>query len=144
MFQSGQYQSRPDLAWQGNLVIFLVFIILFSSLGYYILVFVNELAPLFFAKWCGRCFLRYQGENSREGKEKLEENELILSSNPLFAATGPIGDKSILLKREIETSKSLLSLAKRQNDELKRLHEELSHGGDEANMISTSNPALVQ
>ena len=136
MFQSGQYQSRPDLAWQGNLVIILVFIVLFGSLGYFCLVFINELWPFLFAKYCGRCFLRYQGEDTQEGKEKMDENEMILNANPLFAATGPIGDKSILLKREIESSKSLLALAKRQNDELKRLHSELSAGGD----VSTSNP----
>jgi len=116
----------------------LVFIVLFGSLGYYILVFINEVWPHMFAKYCGRCFLRYQGENSKEGQEKLDENELILSANPLFAATGPIGDKSILLKREIDSAKMSLTQAKRQNDELKRLHAQLSI--DESTNLSASNP----
>ena len=89
MFQSGEYVTRPDLAWQGNFIIALCFVVIFGSIVYYLLVFVNELWPHQFAKWCGRIFLRYQHQGiTKEDLDRMKDNELKLDANPLFAATG--------------------------------------------------------
>ncbi|KAH9252082.1 hypothetical protein BASA81_010064 [Batrachochytrium salamandrivorans] len=150
MFESGRFQSgRPDLEWQGSLVIALVFIVLFGSLAYYVLVLINEVWPHRFARYCGRFFLRYQNEGlSQEDMDRMKDNELKLDANPLFAADGPIGDKSKSLMKEIESSKSALALAKRQNDELKRLKAELEAQGTGSTvsnpLVSTSsNPVFA-
>jgi hypothetical protein len=114
----------------------LCFVLLFGSIAYYILVFINELWPHCFARYCGRYFLRYQNEGlSQEDLDRMKEQELRLDANPLFAATGPIGDKSKSLLKEIENSKSALLMAKRQNDELKRLKTEFEEKTTVANPL---------
>jgi hypothetical protein len=112
---------------QGDLVIALTFVVLFGSIAYYLLVFVNELWPHCFARSCGRLCLRYQHEGlSKEDMDRMQENELRLDANPLFASSGPIGDKTKSLTREIAKVTEQLALSKRQNDELKRLASELA------------------
>jgi len=142
MFESGRFQTtRSDIAWQGNLVVVLVFIVLFASLAYYALVFINELWPVTFARYCGRCFLKYQNDGvSNEDIDKMKDNDIVLDANPLFAATGPVGDKSKSIQKEIEASKDALALAKRQNEELKRLKAELESGGG----VTAKNPLAIR
>jgi len=142
MFESGRFQTtRSDIAWQGNLVVVLVFIVLFSSLLYYVLVFVNELWPMTFARYCGRLFLKYQNDGvTNEELDKMQDNDIVLDANPLFAANGPVGDKSKSIQKEIEASKEALALAKRQNEELKRLKAELESGGG----VTAKNPLAIR
>jgi len=71
----------------------------------------------------------------------MEDTDIVLDANPLFAATGPVGDKSKSLQKEIEASKEALTLAKRQNDELKRLKAELESSGEG---MTASNPLALR
>ena len=61
--------------------------------------------------------------------DRMKDNELRLDANPLFAA-GPIGD--------IDNSKAALALAKRQNDDLKKLKGELKGASPSSSSSSSS------
>jgi len=127
MFQSNYLNYSADNQWETNLVEVLVIIVLFGSLAYYMLVFINEFFPVAFSHYCGRLFLRYQDEGvTREELDRMKERDVVLDSNPLFAASGPIGDQSRAMMKELENAKEALARARRQNDELNRLRSELS------------------
>jgi len=129
MFESNKFQSDPSLAWQGNMVVFLILIFLFGSLIYYLAVFINEFFPQCFSRVCGRIMLRYQTEQTVDQQER--DADIILDANPLFSATGPVGDRSAVLDKELRAMKEQLAVAKRQNAELKALKDELEAAQDE-------------
>jgi hypothetical protein len=121
MFESGRFTTRPDLLWTGQMTTVLVFILLFGTLFYYLLVFINELFPMCFARYCGRAMLRYQSPMKKSELEALDA-ELVLDANPLFTSTQskPVGDRSAVLEKELQQAAQALSKARQQNADLYR------------------------
>ena len=155
MFESNQF-TRRGFYWQGQLTLIMAFIVVFGSLGYYIMVLFHEFSP-----WkvdlgrFNRFFMRFdtesggraagkQGANSLppgkslralavshtaardENGDDAEFDDVKLSSNALYASKqAEAHANAVILSRELEELKKQVAVAKKQNEELKRLKTDL-------------------
>jgi len=125
MFQSDEFDSSSGDYWMGQLVLVVVFIVVFGSLTYYVVVLIHEFSPFKFN--CGR-FSQYfmKLETKRVQGADVEFDDIKLVNNAYFEDRAPnLMAKSAVLERELEDLRGKVNVARRQNDELKTLKEEL-------------------
>jgi len=134
MFDSNYYQQRAinvseeDVAWQYQLVIIVTFVVLVGSLIYFIMVLCNELFPRRFAQICGKLVLRYKTDTVA-GQDPRDAQNIVLDVNPLLSMGQTKQDQTaVIMERELESMKMQIQVAKKQNEELRRLRDELGTG----------------
>ena len=135
MFESGQFTSRPDLYWTGEMTTIIVFVLLFSTLVYTVAVFVNEFAPMTFARYFGRFIMRFNDDHAKDVDQLITEAGVEMDANPLFKAAKKQSDgadgRNAVLEKELEEANMALRKAREHHAELVREASTQPESGDE-------------
>jgi len=81
MFESGRFEGREDLNAQKEFITYTIFLVIFGSLVYYLMVFIAEVYQL---NGTNRCLRFIQRRKHNELTQEEMDNDLIIDSNPLM------------------------------------------------------------